>query len=130
MIITRIIILVALIAISFAVGFACDGGENDQPTSVPTAVIELTPTSQPTLQQIPLPTAVFSCEQARDFIQEALISYHDKHGEWPTVDGLPGDIEWAKLVPEFIMGLPTNDTKCDWQVNSDPEGDVCLQHKC
>jgi hypothetical protein len=71
-----------------------------------------------------------SCEQARDLIQEALISYHDKHGVWPTVDGLPGDIAWSKLVPDFIWGLPTNDTKCDWQVNSNPEGDVCLQNRC
>lgn len=129
MIITRITILV-LITLLFTVGFACDGGENDIPTPVPTAVIELTPTAQPTPLPTPLPTAGMSCEQARDFIQESLISYHDKFGEWPAIDGLPGDIEWIKLVPEFIIGLPTNDTKCDWQVNSDPEGDVCLQHSC
>lgn len=52
------------------------------------------------------------------------------HGGWPTADGQPGDIDWTKLVPDFIVGIPSNDNRCDWWVNSDPEGEVCLQNMC
>jgi len=70
------------------------------------------------------------CGEARDTIQQALDFYYDEHEEWPTTDGQPGDIEWTKLVPDFMAGIPSNDSKCEWQVNSDPEGVVCLQHIC
>jgi hypothetical protein len=94
------------------------------PTPTPTA----TPTPTPT--PTPLPTVVMSCDQARDAIQIALDTYNAMHGEWPTIDGQPGDMDWTKLVPDFIDGIPSNDTKCEWWVNSDPEGDVCLQNVC
>ena len=102
------------------VGAACGGGGNAEPTPTPTA------TATPT----PLPTVVMSCDQARDAIQIALDAYNAVHGDWPTIDGQPGDIEWIKLVPEFMKGIPSNDSKCEWWVNSDPKGDVCLQNIC
>jgi len=85
-----------------------------------------TPTSTPT----PLPTVIMTCEEARDAIQDALDAYHAEYGEWPTADGQPGDIEWTKIVPDFMAAVPVNDSKCDWQVNSDPEGEVCLLNQC
>jgi len=73
---------------------------------------------------------VTQCEIDRDAIQAALDAYHAEMGEWPTADGQPGDIEWDKLVPDFLDEIPATDSTCDWQVNSDPEGEVCLQHGC
>ena len=70
------------------------------------------------------------CEPDRDAIQVALDAYHDKYGKWPTDDGRPGDIEWSKLVPDFLPYIPHTDTRCDWQVNSNPEGHVCLWQRC
>ena len=87
---------------------------------------EPTPTPTPT----PLPTVTMSCEEAKDAIQAAFDAYHAAEGEWPTSDGLPGDIEWTKLVPDFMAGIPANDSLCYWQVNSDPEGEVCLLNRC
>ena len=87
-------------------------------------------TFQIQLLEILQPTVIMSCEQARDAIQGALTQYHDEHGTWPTADGKPGDIVWAKLVPDFMAGIPSNDSDCDWWVNSDPEGEVCLQKIC
>jgi hypothetical protein len=78
----------------------------------------------------PLPTVSMSCTQARDAIQVALNAYHTEKGKWPTADGQPGDIEWTKLFPDYMAGIPSNDSKCEWWVNSDPEGEVCLQHIC
>jgi hypothetical protein len=71
-----------------------------------------------------------SCTEARDTIQDALDAYNTEYGNWPTADGQPGDIEWTKLVPDFMAGVPSNDIECDWWVNSNPEGDVCLQFFC
>lgn len=71
-----------------------------------------------------------SCVQAKDAIQAAIDAYNDANGEWPTANGQSGDIEWTELVPDFMAAAPANDSKCDWQVNSDPEGEVCVQHTC
>jgi hypothetical protein len=81
------------------------------------------------LVEILLPTIAMTCEEARDAIQEALTLYDDEHGKWPTADGQPGDIVWTKLV-NFMAGTPSNDSDCDWWVNNDPEGEVCLQIEC
>lgn len=91
---------------------------------------EGTPTPTPTATPTPLPTVAMSCEEARNAIQAALDDYHAENGEWPTSDGQPGDIEWTELVPDFMAGIPANDSTCEWQVNSDPLGEVCLQHPC
>ena len=63
-------------------------------------------------------------------IQAALHAYYSKFGEWPTASGEPGDIKWNKLVPDFLPYIPHTDSQCDWQVNSDPEGEVCLWEIC
>ena len=104
--IKRVISILAL-SILLVSGLACGGG--DEPTLTPT------------------PT---QCEADRDAVQVALDAYHDDTGEWPTADGGPGDIEWDKLVPGFLVEIPSTDSKCDWQVNSDPEGQVCLWERC
>ena len=88
--------------------------------------VEPTPTATPT----PLPTVVMSCVQARDTIQQAINDYNAEHQLWPTADSQPGDIEWTKLVPDFMAGIPSNDSRCEWWVNSDSEGAVCLQNTC
>ena len=106
------IAVVLLLGIMLVSSFACGG--DGAPTPTPT----------------PLPTVVMSCVEARDTIQDALIDYNDEHGDWPTADGQPGDIEWSKLVPVFMAAIPANDSKCEWWVNSDPEGEVCLQNQC
>jgi hypothetical protein len=71
-----------------------------------------------------------SCVEARDAIQDSISAYNTIYGEWPTVDGQPGDIEWTKLVPEFMTGIPDKDNVCEWWVNSDPDGEVCVRHPC
>ena len=78
----------------------------------------------------PPPTISMSCIEARNAIQDALDVYNTQYQEWPTTDGQPGDIEWIKLAPDFITGVPSNDSLCDWWVNRDPEGEVCLQNMC
>lgn len=70
------------------------------------------------------------CAEAETAINDALDAYHAQHGAWPTADGGPGDIEWEKLVPAFMEALPSNDGKCNWQVNSEPEGEACVPHGC
>lgn len=114
------IAVIVFMGILLMAGASCGGGENAEPTATP--IVTATPT--------PLPTVVMSCDQARDAIQEALIDYHNERGEWPTANGEPGDIEWINLVPDFMTGIPSNDSKCEWWVNSDPKGDVCLQNIC
>lgn len=114
------IAMILLMGVLLVAGAACAEGRDVQPIA--------TPTPMPT--QASLPATAMSCEQARDAIQEALDDFHDAHGEWPTADGRPGDIEWAKLTPEFMPGVPFNDRKCEWWVNSNPEGQVCLQNIC
>ena len=123
-----IIILVAAIAVIVAIGVT--GGF--EPGSTPTSTAEPTPTpaSTPTATLTPLPTVVMGCVEARDTIQDALESYNTEYGNWPTMDGEPGEIEWTKLVPNFMEAVPANDSKCDWWVNSDPEGEVCVQNTC
>jgi hypothetical protein len=114
------IAVIVFMGILLMAGASCGGGENAEPTATP--IVTATPT--------PLPTVVMSCDQARDAIQIALDAYNAMHGDWPTIDGQPGDIEWSKLAPDFIDGIPSNDNKCEWWVNSNPEGDVCLQNVC
>ena len=75
----------------------------------------------------PLPTVTMSCNEAKNGIQAALDAYHVEHTEWPTANGQPGDIAWTKLVPDFMAAVPY---RCDWRVNSDPVGEVCLQRTC
>ena len=122
------IAVVLLLVIVLVSGLACCGGGESVPTPTPMPTPTATPTPTPT--PTPLPTVVMSCDQARDAVQIALDAYNAVHGEWPTIDGQPGDIDWTKLVPDFINGIPSNDTKCEWWVNSDPKGDVCLQNVC
>jgi hypothetical protein len=105
-----------LLGILLVSGFACCP-EGAGPEATPTP----TPTVTPVLTQ---------CEMDRDAIQAALDAYHDETGEWPTADGQPGDIEWGKLVPGFLDALPPTAETCDWRVNSDPEGEVCIGHWC
>ena len=108
----KLAILMLLLGMLLVSAAACTGGGGSATTPTP------------------LPTAAMSCEEARDTIQAAIYAYHVEHTEWPTADGQPGDIEWTKLVPDFMAAVPTNDSKCDWQVNSDPEGEVCVLHTC
>jgi hypothetical protein len=83
------------------------------------------PTSGPTATLVPE-----GCEPDRDAIQAALNAYHTRNDKWPTADGQTGDIDWDKLVPSFLPYIPHTDSNCDWQVNSNPEGTVCLAHPC
>jgi type II secretory pathway pseudopilin PulG len=71
-----------------------------------------------------------SCLEANDAIQAAIDAYYSQHGEWPTAGGLEGDIEWSKLVPNHMDGIPGIDSKCDWWVNNEPVGEVCIKHVC
>jgi len=99
-----IIIILGMLLIGI---FACGGGGESEATPTPT----------------PTPTP---CEADRSAVQAALYAYHMQNEEWPTETGEPGDIEWEKLVPSFLPDIPTTDDNCDWSVNSDPEGGVCV----
>ena len=98
------------------------------------AVLVLTcaciPGAEPTPTPTPMPTAEMSCTVARDSVQVAISMYYAATAEWPTLDGEPGAIDWAKLVPDFMDAVPTNDAKCGWAVNSSPAGVVCVQNRC
>jgi hypothetical protein len=98
------------------------------PTPGTTPTPEPTPTPTPT--PTPLPTVTMGCEDTLAALETAVGDYHGQFGEWPTADGEPGDIEWATLVPGFMEAVPANDSKCDWWVDDDPEGEVCVQHRC
>jgi hypothetical protein len=111
----KAVVAILILSILLVSGLACGGGSEPETTPTPTPPIT------------PVPTR---CEADRDAVQVALDAYHDDTGEWPTADGQPGDIEWDELVPGFLDGVPSTDSKCDWQVNSDPEGDVCLWKRC
>ena len=87
--------------------FACGGGGESEATPTPT----------------PTPTP---CEADRSAVQAALYAYHMQNEEWPTETGESGDIVWEKLVPSFLPTIPTTDDNCDWSVDSDPEGGVCV----
>lgn len=105
------------------------------PTSTVTSVPIQTPTPIPTTTvtptETPLPTRdTGSCIPDRDEIQAALDAYHTEKGEWPTIDGYPGDIEWAKLIPDILDGVPNTDSSCEWQVDDNPEGAICLLTPC
>lgn len=104
-----IALVIVLIIVAVVITISAKGGFAPSPTPTPT------------------PTA---CEIARDSIQAALDDYYAEYGEWPTADGQPGDIDWVKLVPAFMDGTPSNDSRCNWQVNSDPEGEVCVPKRC
>ena len=117
--IVPVALVIALIVVAVVITLGVKGVE-PAPTPTPTP----TPTPSPT------PIVTMSCEIARDSIQPALDAYHAEHGEWPTADGQPGDIYWDKLVPAFMDITPSNDARCDWRVNSDPEGEVCVPKRC
>jgi hypothetical protein len=70
------------------------------------------------------------CDPDRDATGAAIAAYHARYGGWPTADGEPGDMDWDKLVPEFLPYTPKTDSKCQWGVNGDPAGEVCLQNRC
>jgi len=114
----RMTLVFVLLALLLLTGFACNPWGRSGATPTPTGTPQ------------PVPTVAMSCVEAQDAIQQALDAYHAKHGNWPTADGEPGDIVWPNLVPEFMEYGPGNDNKCDWWVNSDPEGEVCLMHQC
>ena len=90
-----------------------------------------TPTATATETAAPTPTAYISnCEEDKSNIQAALNAYHEANGEWPTANGQPADIVWDELVPEYMSEMPVIDSSCDWQVSSNPEGNVCVSHTC
>lgn len=107
---TSKILTILILDILVVSGFACGGG----PEATPTPTVTPTPTQTPTIY-----------EADRDAVQTAIDGYYAEHGQWPTSDGEPGDINWEKLVPSFLDSIPATDGNCDWGVNSDPEGDVC-----
>ena len=131
-----ILAMVILLGILSSAGLACgSSAPASEPTPTPTSTpkppatptLPATPTPPPTPTPTPTPT---KCEAQRDAIQAALYKYHGEKGVWPTEDGKPGDIVWDKLVPAFLYDKPSTDSKCNWQVNSSPEGQVCLLQIC
>ncbi|MDY6911420.1 MAG: hypothetical protein SVM79_03565 [Chloroflexota bacterium] len=125
----RVRIGVAVVLCGVLLISAC-GGEADktsqlQETPAGTSTQAVTPESEGTPATPPTP-----CEIDRDAIQIALNDYHLANGHWPTADSQPGDIVWDKLVPDFLGEVPPTDEDCEWQINSDPEGEVCLLTPC
>ena len=112
-----VLVVFLVVAVGVVITIGVKGGFAPGPTP--------TPTSMPTASITPT-----ACELARDSIQAALDAYHAEYGEWPTADGQPGDIDWEKLVPTFMDITPSHDARGDGQVNSDPEGEVCVPKRC
>lgn len=96
---------------------------NEEPAPVP-------PVPVPAITQKPPILPKTKCEIDRDSIQIALDAYYEANGVWPTEDGGTGDIVWEALVPVHIEAIPAMDNTCEWQVNSNPEGKVCLLKPC
>jgi len=120
-IMTIIVIYLAIVAV--ATVYAAKEEPEPEHTPTPTATVTETVT--------PAPTApVSSCEKDKNDIQAALNAYHAANGDWPTANGQPGDIVWDKLVPQYMSAMPLIDSSCNWQVNSNPEGSVCVAHTC
>ena len=106
--------LLLLLAVIVAFGVACDVGERTPAT--PTATL-----------------GPSGCNYDRDAINAVLGPYYAEHGEWPTADGQPGDMDWDKLVPEYLPYIPKTDSKCQWgvrEVEGDPPGKACIQNRC
>ncbi len=105
---------------------ACDVNSEKESIAVakPTPSVTATPKPPPTMPKEPT-----LCELQTVAIQEAVFEYHDKQDKWPTFDGKPDDIQWTKLVPDLLANEPSTDYQCDWQVDDDPEGTVCLPPK-
>lgn len=69
------------------------------------------------------------CSDDLQRIASAFDAYYAANSVWPTADGGPGDVDWTKLVPESLDEIPVTDADCDWQVNTAPEGTVCIFDK-
>lgn len=101
-------------------------------TPTPTPTPTSTPTPIATASPSPTPTMAYAsnCEHDKNEIQIALDAYYEDNSSWPTADGLPGDIVWDELVPQYMSEMPLIDGSCDWRVGADPEGEVCIGHWC
>jgi hypothetical protein len=137
---------ILLISILFLTGASCQGGQGAQPTPTPTptqtpaatviptstpAAAEPTPTATATATTEATPAVIATlgpegCVPDRDAIQAAIYAYHADKGDWPTANGEPGDIAWAKLVKEYLPFMPHTNDECNWQVNGNPVGGVCV----
>ena len=126
------IVAISLLCISLMISLSCAKGSDDGvPSPTPTLSPTISPTVSPTSSSTPTATlGPEGCEPDRDAIQAAINTYHAENGDWPTVDGDPGDIKWSELVPDLLPYIPHTDSDCDWQVNSNPEGEVCLWEMC
>ena len=112
---TKAILAILILGMLLICTLAC--GDPGAPEATPTPTLTPTPTPTPKLTQ---------CERDRDAVQAVLYDYYQENGEWPTETGGPGDIDWEKLVPSHLFRIPVSDVNCDWSVNSDPEGEMCV----
>ncbi len=145
----RIAIMVIILIAGFLVllGTACDSATQEEVIS-PTQTQNSTPLStvdEPVASSTPVatdthgsPTASpvpsvngngIDCFSDLLLIQPALTEYFQETWKWPTDSGGFGDIEWDKLIPDYLVAIPLSDVLCDWQVNKAPEGTVCLINK-
>ncbi len=141
-IVTALIIVTGLLS-----GLACiddnrettiDIGEPTvTPTSMPTMTVAKSPTPEPvvtvTPTQTPAPTPTkppSQCEMDEIAIQVAIDSYYSEYSQWPTADGQSGEIVWDNIIPNYMDAMPYANNKCQWAINSDPEGFVCMGKTC
>ena len=107
--------------------FSCNGDSETGTTVEVTSTPITSPSSESSPSSLPTsPKPPTLCETQSAAIQEAVNLYQDEHKEWPTHDGKPGNIQWEKLVPDVLANEPSTDYQCDWQIDDDPEGTVCL----
>ncbi len=115
------------------------------PTPSPTIMAEVTPTQTPTVLPTPPVTETPSisepteptptrkksrCETDMEVIQAAIDVYSSEYDQWPTINGQPGDVDWDKMIPDYMDEKPYDNDKCKWGVNSDPVGIACIGHYC
>jgi hypothetical protein len=136
------IITISLLFILLTCILSCaEGSNNGAPSTTPALSPTVTPSVSPTISPTASPTFLATptatlgpegCEPDRDAIQAAINAYHADNGNWPTTTtfGEPGNIKWSVLVPDYLPYIPHTDARCDWQVNTDPEGEVCLWELC
>lgn len=70
-----------------------------------------------------------ACRVEKRDIEAAVFSYYHENLKWPTDEGGPGDIDFTKLMGDYLDDTPASDESCLWQIAENgavvPGGEDC-----
>lgn len=70
-----------------------------------------------------------ACRVEKRSIEAAVFSYYNQNAEWPTDEGGAGDIDFTKLVGDYLDDTPASDESCLWQIDDNgavvPDSEDC-----